>query len=75
MKMGRIIIDFPENMSEMGALSYVRGVVESGRISEAGGMKHFCWVTTFGVGVVVFTRQKKRGQKTDSFKIEEVRKD
>lgn len=67
---GRIIIDFEgEGITEVVALCKVLTVVKGGRISEAGGMRHFCWGTVFPNGSEVWTRRKKKGQKSDSFRV------
>ena len=67
--MGRIIIDFPENMEPHLAMDYVNCVIREGRISEAAGIKHYCWLTHFAE-VQVITRRKHKGQKSDSFLVE-----
>lgn len=65
---GRIIIDF-EGTTEIQALVKVSAVVSQGRVSEAGGVKHFCWGNVFPDGMEVWTRRKKVGQQSDSFKV------
>ncbi len=67
----RLIIDYdPDVISASDALRRVATIAEVGRISKAGGMKHFCWFNVFGDGVTVATRRKKRNQKSDSFIVE-----
>ena len=64
----RLIIDYdPDVISTSDALRRVATVTEAGRISKAGGVKHFCWFNVFGDDVTVATRRKKRNQKSDSF--------
>ena len=65
--MKKIIIEFDESMSAGAALARVRVVVQRGKISEAAGVLHYCWHTSFNDGTHVLTRRKKRGQKSDSF--------
>lgn len=67
---GRIIIDFEgEGVTEIIALAKVLTVIGWGRISESAGIKHFCWGATMGDGVEVWTRRKKVGQQSDSFRV------
>lgn len=64
----RIIIDVQDNTSLDHVLDAVRLVILNGKISKTTkGVKHFCWVTTFRNGIVVYTRHKKKNQKSDSF--------
>ncbi len=67
----RLIIDYdPDVISASDVLRRVATVVAGGRLSEAGGVKHFCWFNVFGDGVTVATRRKKRNQTSDSFIVE-----
>lgn len=63
----KAIIEHADDVSLEQALHAVMRVVAKGRISEARGIKHFCWVTTFGSGLVVNTRDKKTDGSADSF--------
>jgi DNA primase len=64
----KMIIDFdPDAITPSDALRRVALVVDQGRVSEALGMKHYCWLTAFKDGIAVYTRRKKRNQKSDSF--------
>jgi hypothetical protein len=76
--MPRIIVDIQSDMPADEALRLVAEVVQEGHVSESATGPHYCWVTKFGInepifGVVkgneriVITRQRKRGQKSDSF--------
>lgn len=68
--MSRLIIDYPDDMLPEVALIYAREHVRPGRISEAAGMSHFCWATAFRESkVLVHSRRKKAGQKSDSLLI------
>jgi hypothetical protein len=64
----KLIIDFdPDAISASDALRRVATVICHGRVSEANGMKHYCWLTVFKDNIAVYTRHKKRNQKSDSF--------
>jgi hypothetical protein len=65
----RIIINIGEGITEEDATRYVANVISGGRISQAGGIKHFCWMTTWKDGMRVATARKKKGQDTDSFNV------
>jgi len=66
--MKKIIITY-EGVDEDTAMTRVNNVIRGGRVSENKNGKHFCWVTTWTDGVVVYTRAKKKGQDSDSFHI------
>lgn len=76
-QMRKIIIHYDEALRPEEALNLVRKVVAQGRVSEAGGIRHFCWVTVskvqdvFGISYkyVVQTLRKKPNQLADSFKV------
>lgn len=63
----KIIIDNKGDISEIDAISYIVAVIKQGRISEAKGIKHFCWLSRFADNIVVATRQKKSINSPDSF--------
>lgn len=67
--MPKITIDFPEDMGVLNAMAYVTRVINGGRVSEAGGIQHYCWHTTFGHDdhVSVTVRQKRTPESADSF--------
>ena len=65
--MNKIIIEFEETVPADVALAKVQSVVRMGKISEAAGVPHYCWHTSFIDGVGVGTRRKKKGQNSDSF--------
>jgi len=65
----RIIINIQGKISEEDAIRHVSQVIQEGRVSEAGGVKHYCWMTTWSNGIRVATNRKNKGQKSDSFVI------
>lgn len=72
--MGRIIIDYDDRFRPEAVLDAVAGVVEGGRISCCSTGDHFCWVTVYKIPKMrVITRQRKQGQKSDSFIVEKIR--
>jgi isoleucyl-tRNA synthetase len=65
--MARLIIDYPDDMLPDRALWLVQTVVSSGKVSQANGVPHFCWLSYMPVSKAeVITRRKKPGQKSDS---------
>jgi len=66
---GRIIVDFPENLPPDLALKMVEYAVGEGKISIASGVPHYCWVISFSSGWMVHARRKKKGQTSDSFMV------
>jgi len=71
--MGRIIINYDENVGVDLALVRVLKVIEEGKISEACGVPHYCWCTGF-FDCRIFTllkRLKRDGTRTetDSFEV------
>ena len=71
MKRDRIIIDFDSSIEPAEALAKVLLVVENGFVSEAAGVPHYCWGTVFKDGRKVFARQKKKGQRSNSFRVDQ----
>ena len=68
MKQGHgLRIDYEYTMSAADAARYVAQVIDAGRMSEAAGIPHYCWVTTFRDGTVVSTSRKKTANSADSF--------
>lgn len=64
----RIIIEYDNDVvGPCEATRRVADVISQGRISEAGGVLHYCWLTTFINHTRVATKRKKKGQKSDSF--------
>lgn len=64
--MKRIIISYDEKkLTELDAMEYIYKVIENGRLSESGGKKIFCFITSFKDGTVVETRENR--VKADSF--------
>lgn len=76
--MPRLIVEYPDDMTPVLALTYILRTVQQGRISESSGNPHFCWVTTFTPEfskrkkVVVYTRRKKSEKAADSFLVVEA---
>ena len=74
-KSQRIIIEVDKSISVEDALLLVKSVINSGKISEAAGIKHYCWVSSWkGENIsgkkqtlVVSTRKKKAKDSADSF--------
>ena len=66
--MKKIIITF-EGVDEATALDRVSNVIQSGRVSWNKHGRHFCWLTTWGDGITVHTKAKRKGQKSDSFHV------
>jgi len=64
--MKRLIISY-EGLTEEQALLRVYGVISHGRISEAKGMQHYCWHTTFKDNSHVSVRTKRNESSADSF--------
>lgn len=70
--MGRIIIDFPNGVTPQEAMRLVSQVVAGGKVSQASDIPHYCWATVEhqkDYDLTVWTRRKKKGQKSDSFRI------
>ena len=63
----RLIIDITDGISVADALMKVHAVVLEGKISKAGEVRHYCWVSWFRDEVMVAVRRKKKGQTSDSF--------
>ena len=64
--MPRLIIDYPDEMPPENACYYALQTVRQGRISEAGGITHFCWVTVFANKVRIEARRKRSATAADS---------
>lgn len=58
-----------ETVHPSRALEAVSKVIGQGKISEASGVPHFCWVSKFEDGVMVATRLKKKGQIAETFSV------
>jgi len=71
--MPKIIIDYPEQVSNIAALNYVQSVVRQGKVSEARGYKKYCHATVFKVeslgNLVVYCRDKRKNDGPDSFDV------
>lgn len=67
--MGKIIIDYPDDMKPLTAMSYVVTVINGGRISEnLMGRRHYSWCSGFEEGRVwVYTRSRRSDDAADSF--------
>jgi hypothetical protein len=63
--MSKIIIDC-KGVSQEIALERVKRVIMTGRISEAGGINHYCWVSEFP-DELVYVRRKRSDNSADSF--------
>lgn len=64
----RIIVEIQGDVNPAWALEKVAEVIRQGRISEAAGIPHYCWVTVFKMtGLVVSTRRKRSKTSADSF--------
>ena len=63
--MKTIIIHYEKN--PIDAINKVQAVIEAGKISEAGGIKHYCWATRFKSGGSVYTNRKRNKDAADSF--------
>lgn len=63
----KIIIKNEAGISEKRAIECIYRVIKIGRISNTRGIKHYCWVTTWENGIVVYTRDKKTKDSPDSF--------
>ena len=61
------------NIKPKEALLYVTSVIGDGKISEARGIKHYCWHTVFNRGTKeetsVSVNQKKTEKSADSFNV------
>lgn len=64
--MSKLIIEYPDDMPAENACYYALQTVKQGRISEAGGIHHFCWHTVFANEIAVSTRQKRSAKSADS---------
>lgn len=77
--MKKIIIQY-EDVSEIEAITCVREVIDSGRVSEnSKGIKHFCWATTFKnkfslKKILVAVRTKRTEKSPDSFIVYKIKK-
>jgi len=66
--MARFIIDVRDDIDPVTALVRVATVIRQGKISEARGIKHYCWHTTFRTDkIAVSAREKKKDTSADSF--------
>ena len=70
----RIIIEHDPGITEQEAVEHVLSVIQLGKLSEAGGVKHYCWMTAFRDGFTVAVRRKKPGQTSDSFLVMKEKK-
>lgn len=61
----KVIIDIYGVEPALAVLAVTK-VIEDGRVSEARGIKHYCWITKFA-GITVYTRDKKTKTSADSF--------
>lgn len=65
----RIIIENLSHISTPKAIERVADVIRAGRVSEASGIKQYCFITTYRDGVEVYTRRKRSVKSADSFLI------
>lgn len=65
--MGRITIDVRDGIPEELAIRRVCLVVRNGRVSQAGGIKHFCWYTRWEDDIAVAVNRKRKESSADSF--------
>lgn len=66
----KIIMDWSDgDIDAEMAMDRVADVIREGRVSEAGGIHHFCWVTVFKDGLTVAVRRKRKPDSPDSFSI------
>lgn len=63
----KLIIKTRDDIPMSTAIVYVEKVMAKGRISQARGIKHYCWACVFESGIVVAVRQKKTKDSADSF--------
>ena len=68
--MDKIIIDNKTSMSMVKAFSYIKRVMDGGRISRTSKGDQYCFIANFGDGVVVYCDKNK---KSDKFTIIESR--
>lgn len=66
----KLIIKFADGVKPLEALLAVGTVIQQGKISEAGGVKHYCWHTLLVNGLSVWVSRKRLGQTSDSFRVE-----
>ena len=63
----KIIIDIDETIDPSSALDAVNVVIQRGRVSQAAGILHYCWVTVFNSGIIVASKRKRSKGAADSF--------
>lgn len=61
----KIIITYTGDIED--AMEKVYKVIREGQVSEAAGIKHYCWVTTFRDGEAVIVKRKRTKKSADSF--------
>ena len=62
----RIIIEY-DDVEPSVAINRVLCVMSDGRISEANGIPHYCWYTSWPDRIGVLTRRKRSESSADSF--------
>ena len=72
--MNKIIIHYGANIEPTLAISLVEKIIAKGRVSEAAGRKHYCWVTVFRTEdntgeITVYVDRKTRDNSPDTFKV------
>ena len=77
--MGRIIINYDETISPWVVVNEISRVIAKGKISEACGVSHYCWVSAFS-NHRIFTLQKRLKRdgtrtETDSFEVINIKKE
>ena len=73
--MGRIILDFPDDMDPIDAMSFVIQVLGGGLVSKSRGREQYCFLTTFKTykgRFAVYARPRRSDKATDSFQIRRI---
>lgn len=69
--MPRIIVDIQSGIDVSDALHKLSMVVSHGKLSNAGGVEHYTWLTRWSTGLEISVRRKKKGQNSDSFVVQQ----
>lgn len=63
----KFIIEVRDGVTDHNAIYKVARVVENGQVSEAGGIKQYCFATTFDDGTVVAVKRRRSKNAAHSF--------
>lgn len=63
----KVIIEVRDGVTGYSAIYKVARVIESGQVSQSGGISQYCFATTFTDGVVVVAKRRRSPNAAHSF--------